>query len=253
MSEKEIEVAEKVEVEVTTEAEPLTPEATEYSQEDVDDFMAEQKKKIVDLESQVKGLSKKQSEATLEANRLRTRAESSGNIETLEAVLKAIPPTVDEFGKTVSNPEIKKAQEHLARLKQQERNKQFVAYQEGERQKMRKEAEDAGLDPDGDELALVELAWDNNNPAVAKKWLDKAITKHQKEAPKERKMSEKENKKQETEEEIRADERDKVVKELTKQDVGSPAGSSGHLYTGAQIGDMSYEEWVAAGKPKAKK
>ncbi|KKN73868.1 hypothetical protein LCGC14_0396700 [marine sediment metagenome] len=242
MSEKEAEVEE-------TATEPngeVQEEATKtFAQEDVDAIVAEKNKRIKDLENQNKGLSKLQSEATLDAERLRSQPQSSGVAEALEAVLKAMPQQTDIDGRPVINPEIAKAQARLNFLKQQERQKQQVAYATGERQKMRQEAEEAGIDPDGDELALVELAWDNNNPAVARKWLDKAKKKHLKTEPA------KETKVTKTEEEIRAEVTSELTAKYKIQDTISPSGvnvSFTETERKYAEGEISFTEYSAARK-----
>ena len=234
MSEKEDKATEKVEeakVETTPEV------AGKFSQEDVNDFLAEQKKTIGNLQDQVKGLSKKQSEAVQEANRLRNLPQSSENTEILEGILKLIPQQKDEYGNaTTQSPEVASLQRKLTVAKQRDIRKQREAYAEGERQKMRKDAEDVGLDPDGKELALVELAWDNNNPTAARKWLNRAIKEHQPEVkPKGDNVKETE---EEMEKRIRAD----VVKELTKQDTASPVGAGTRTFTSAEIADRGFYE-----------
>lgn len=218
MSEKGTEVAEKTEVE--TKVETTEPEAAQYSQEDMDDVVAEKAKTIVDLESQLKGIKKLQSESALEVNRLKTQPQSSGNIEAMEAMLKAFPQQSDEFGKPVINPEIKKVQARLSYLKQQEGQKQRVAYLEGEKTKMRQEITNAGRDPDSAEFDTVEDAFDLQNIPAARRRLDRVLKK----AGKELKVDGK--KKPETEEEMEERIRANLVKEYTKQDNEAPSGAN---------------------------
>ena len=251
MSGKETEAAKKVEDEATPnpEVETPTPEAAKYSQKDVDDFLAEKAKTIVDLESQVKGIRKLQSESAQEVNRLRTQPQSSGMMEALEAVIKAMPQKTDEMGNAVANPAIKQAQQRLTYLKQQEVAKKRVDFLEVEKQKMHQEITDAGLDPNSAEFDTVEDAFDLQNVQAARRRLDRALKMHK--GGKEQKVAE--EKKPKTEEEIRADERAKVVKEWTKQDNGSPSAAGTRSFTAEQIGKMPYKEWVDAGKPRATK
>ena len=220
MSEKEAEVAEKAEVETTPKPEVETPEpeAAKLTQEDMDDILAEKAKTIVDLESQLKGIKKLQSESALEVNRLKTQPQSSGMAETVEALIKAMPKQTDEMGNEVINPEIKKVQARLNYLKQQEGQKQRVTYLEGEKTKMRQEITDAGLDPNSAEFDTVEDAFDLQNIPAAKRRLDRILKK----AGKEQKVE----KKAETEEEMKTRIRAEVVKEYTKQDNGTPTGGN---------------------------
>ncbi|KKN56939.1 hypothetical protein LCGC14_0567310 [marine sediment metagenome] len=234
MSEQEVEVVGDVEPKVELEA---PPKATEYSKEDVDEIVGEKDKRIVDLESQLKGIRKLQSEADLEVKRLKSLPQSSGNTEILEQMLKAIPQQKDDYGNTIASPEIKKLERQLAIAKQRDFNVRQRAAADGERQKMRKEAEEAGLDPDGKDLALVELAWDNNNPQVARKWLNRAIAEHQGEKPKEQEVKEKVK----TEEEIRTEVTAELTAKYKIQDPISPSGDGAQL-TVEQIKEMSPAE-----------
>lgn len=240
--------------EATKTAEVKQTEATEvaktYTQEDMDELKTEYDGRVAKLENQFTGIKKLQSETDKENNRLKNQPQSSGNTEVLEAILNALPQPKDDYGNPTISPEVLKAQAALKVAKQRDAQAKYATQIERqhqkaveERQKMRKEVEDAGLDPDGEELALVELAWDNNNPAAARKWLDKAL----------KKVKPKREKVKETEEEMEVRIRADVVKKLTKQDTESPSGVGNRLFTGEQLGEMTYKEWVAAGKPKAVK
>ena len=216
MSEKEAEVAEGVEPKVEA-----SLEATKFSKEDLDTILGEKDKRIVDLESQLKGIRKLQSEADLELKRFRNQPQSTGNTQLLKELITTIetPQTQDEFGNIKPSPRLAQLKASVARMEIQEKQQQQRQYADAERLKMRKEAEDAGLDPDGEDLALVELAWDNNNPTAARKWLNKAIAKH----PKEQKVESKVGK---TEEEIRAEVKAELLAKYKIQEIASPSVSS---------------------------
>ena len=166
----------------------------------------------------------------LEALRKQPQPQSTGNTEVLEAILNSIPQPKDEYGNpTAPSPEVLKAQAALKTAKQHERQVKYAAHIKGleekaveERQKMFKEAEDAGIDPHGEEMRFVELSWDANNAPAARKWLDRALKKVK---PK----GETAKTEEEIRAEVRAEEKAKAIEDLglKKQDGGSPSGGGG--------------------------
>ena len=241
--EEKTEATETASAETTGSTQDAIEVAKTYTQEDMDALKTEYDSKVADLHNQNKGIRKLQSEAVRELNRLKSQPQSNGNTEVLEAMLKAIPKQQDEYGNpAAASPEVRRAEAILRSAKQREAEQKRTAYYEGLRQKavderltMRKEIEEVGLNPDSEEFALVELAWDNNNPAAARKWLDKALGKRSKAEPKGDKVK--------SEDEVRADERAKVIKELTKQDVNVPSRAGKPQFT-----VNSLREYDAKGK-----
>ena len=213
MAEKEAKVEE-----TTTTPEPQVettePERT-FTQEDLDAIVTEKDKAYQGLQ---KVIARKDQE--LETQRKQPTQSNTQLYKTMLEELEAQSSGTDELGQVRKpSPRIAQLRRQVRALEQQEVRQQHQSQLEGERNKMRKEAEDVGLDPDSEEFYPVVDAFHTGNTPEAKRRLDRILKKHEV----------KETKVGKTEEEIRAEERAKVIEELglKKQDGGSPSGGGG--------------------------
>ena len=226
----------------TPEPEAETTETTKtFTQEDLDAIVSEKDKAYQGLQ---KVIARKDQE--LETSRKQPPTQSNTQaVKLLLELEEERANTPNELGEVRKpSPRIAQLKAEVRRLEQQEAGKRYQAQLESKRDEIRRKAEEKGIDPDSAEFYPVVDAYYTGNFPEAERRLARIPAKQ-----------EKEQKVGKTEEEIRVEERAKVIEELglKKQDGGSPSGAGRGSFTAEEIGDMSYKVWVDAGKPGAKK
>ena len=209
------EVSQETKVNTEVSLETAEVERETFTREDLDAVKAEAEARIAGLNRVV---SRKDRELE-EAKRLQSQPVSQIPIlKTLIEEMEATP-TPDEYGVTKPSPKLAGLKRQVAILEQQENAARVKAYAQTEHQKLVQQITDAGLDPNSEDFYPVEDAWEMGNYAVAARRVERILAKQK---PKEETTVVKGK----TEEEIRTDEREKVLVKYKIQDIGTPSGSS---------------------------
>ena len=216
---EQVEQAEETQVEEPTETEAEATETVKtFTQEDLDAIVGEKDKAY-------QGLQKVIARKDRELEQRQTHAQpKSSQVNVLKAMAETLSTGEGEYGEVPEARKAKLAQlrQTITNLEQQERFEQARIVAETEKQRMRQEAADVGLDPDSEEFFPVEDAFDLGNYPAAKRRHERIIAKHTKEKPVE-------EKKGKTEEDKEAEIEARILKKygLDKQDTGGPSAASG--------------------------
>ncbi len=168
-----------------------------------------------------------------------------------QELISAIENQVREAGDTMSpttQAKLNAARQQLAAIEQQAAYEKQDAITLGVAADLRNELIDAGIDPDGskcdgvwDAIQIAKMS--DGNFDNAKKRTSRIIKNIKKEEPK---------KEEPSDDAVQVAARKILEKEgKLKTHDGGPSGAGSRVYSPEQLGDMSYKEWVAAGKPRA--